>query len=573
MNRHKIILQILLLGFTCSLFSQSISKDDAVNIAIEFLQKQDADNGIMTINSTDTAKTLIVEDENRAYMYVVEAIDGDWVIVSADERIAPILGYGKEGFPAVKDMPPAMIDLINGYSYEMQYIFDSLNITTIHPERLGDTENDDTTDEESDGSFVYTPGECLLNRPNRGEVNWDQSANNDYTEANNYTYDRDKIYNKFCPVINGIRTPVGCTAVAMGQIMWYWQWPHTSIVPESIDAQNNYSTEEILQLYDWSLISNEITDETPLRQADMIASILRDCGYAAKMKYTPNGSSATIPNAKTALISTFSYTVASYNWRFLTPNWSKKIRENINKGLPVIYAGYKIDGSGHTFIVDGYNKTDNKFFHINWGWGGLYNDNYFYLNDLRPDLEDKKYKFGHEALFGIKPNPNCENKYINETVNENSIYRIGTAGIITTSNKIEKNAIAIFYSNKEIVFSSGFEIELGAELYADIQHFPCDLVAPLSIEKEYAPSNNLNNKEKTNKQQSNLNIVHNHHYKTLEIKNNIEQIKKIDIYSISGNKILTTINPNINIALLNKGIYLIKITYNNGNFEISKIGI
>ena len=147
MNKHHIILQILLFGFTCSLFSQSISKDDAVNIAIEFLQKQDADNGIMTINSTDTAKTLIVEDENRAYMYVVETIDGDWVIVSADERIAPILGYGKEGFPAVEDMPPAMIDLINGYSYEMQYIFDSLNITTIHPERLGDTENDDTTDE------------------------------------------------------------------------------------------------------------------------------------------------------------------------------------------------------------------------------------------------------------------------------------------------------------------------------------------------------------------------------------------------------------------------------------------
>ena len=44
------------------------------------------------------------------------------------------------------------------------------------------------------------------------------------------------------------------------------------------------------------------------------------------------------------------------------------------------------------------------------------------------------------------------------------------------------------------------------------------------------------------------------------------------MYSISGNKILTTINQNINITLLSKGIYLIKVTYNNGNFEIRYAG-
>ena len=332
MNKHHIILQILLLGFTCNLFSQSISKDDAVNIAIDFLQKQDANEGIMTINSTDTTKTLIVEDESRAYMYIVEAIDGDWVIVSADERIAPILGYGKEGFPAVKDMPPAMIDLINGYSYEMQYIFDSLNITTIHPERLGDTENDDTTDEESDGSFVYTPGECLLNRPNRGENLWNQQANNDYTYdsfTNTFIYDETKAYNKFCPTRNtgfDNKGYVGCSAVAMGQIMWYWQWPHTSITPESVNNNNQYSENTILHLYNWDITPNKITNDTPLKHADMIATILRDCGYAANMTYTSEGSHASLFEAKSALTATFSYIVESHNYRFLTPNWAKKIR-------------------------------------------------------------------------------------------------------------------------------------------------------------------------------------------------------------------------------------------------------
>ena len=46
-----------------------------------------------------------------------------------------------------------------------------------------------------------------------------------------------------------------------------------------------------------------------------------------------------------------------------------------------------------------------------------------------------------------------------------------------------------------------------------------------------------------------------------------KQIKEINIYSITGDRILTTTNLNINTTSLNKGIYLIKVTYNNGNFE------
>ena len=564
MNKHKIILQILLFGFTCSLFSQSISKDDAVNIAIEFLQKQYADNGIMTINSTDTAKTLIVEDENRAYMYVVEAIDGDWVIVSADERIAPILGYGKEGFPAVEDMPPAMIDLINGYSYEMQYIFDSLNITTIHPERLGDTEDD--TDEESDGSFVYTPGECLLNRPNRGEVNWDQQANNDYKYdifTGTYIYDKTKAYNKFCPPRNtefDNKGYVGCSAVAMGQIMWYWQWPHTSIVPKSVDDQNNYSTEETLQLYDWELMTNKITNTTPIEQADMVAIFLRDCAFAVQSEFSYDGTSSNITKTKNALENIFSYNVNKHYKKKGTLFWKKKLRKEINNGRPIYYRGRS--SSGHAFVVDGYSATDKNLFHINWGWRGDHNG-YFYLDNLTP--EGHNYNSAQAALFGIEPNPSCEDAIVPDYTVEHKFGRYGTNGVLTANKKVKTGKIAVYYSGTEVILAPGFEIELGAELYADIQHFPCNLVAPLSI--EYAPSNH-NNEEK---QKDNINIIYSSYHKNLEItQNNTQQIKEINIYSITGDRILTTTNLNINTTSLNKGIYIIKIIYVGENYEINK---
>jgi len=43
---------------------------------------------------------------------------------------------------------------------------------------------------------------------------------------------------------------------------------------------------------------------------------------------------------------------------------------------PVFYSGQAEDG-GHQFIVDGYDG--NGLFHMNWGWGGMHDGEFFVL--------------------------------------------------------------------------------------------------------------------------------------------------------------------------------------------------
>ena len=68
----------------------------------------------------------------------------------------------------------------------------------------------------------YNPGASLLNIPGRGVVKWGQTINN----SGGCT----PSYNRFCRGelflnCNCDRTRAGCGPVALGQVMWYWQWP------------------------------------------------------------------------------------------------------------------------------------------------------------------------------------------------------------------------------------------------------------------------------------------------------------------------------------------------------------
>ena len=79
--------------------------------------------------------------------------------------------------------------------------------------------------------------------------------------------------------------------------------------------------------------------------------------------------------------------------------------------------------------------------------------------------------------------------------------------------------------------------------------------------------------ERIIKRQNDINTIYDPYYKTLEFISNEKQVKNVDIYTISGNKILTTTNLNLNINVLNKGIYIIVITLNNNEYKITKICI
>ena len=58
-------------------------------------------------------------------------------------------------------------------------------------------------------------------------------------------------------------------------------------------------------------------------------------------------------------------------------DWELLIKDQLDRGWPVIYRGYSED-AGHAWNIDGYQ---DNYYHCNWGWGGSANG-YFYFDNL-----------------------------------------------------------------------------------------------------------------------------------------------------------------------------------------------
>jgi hypothetical protein len=214
-------------------------------------------------------------------------------------------------------------------------------------------------------------GECILVNPLL-HTTWGQ--NNGYNQYTPNNYD------------------AGCAAVAVGQIMKYYEYPKT---------------------FNWS----DMADNYP---TSTTAEFLSTLGDILQIKYSATGSSTNIDNIFDGL-KQYGYT----NITTVDHNSSAVISALRNK-YPVLMTGH--DGSdGHAWICDGveysntiyeyklmtledcpqsieptcfsnpYNYTDfvsysPATYHMNWGWYGSQNG-YYNDNNIEVEISNKKYNF------------------------------------------------------------------------------------------------------------------------------------------------------------------------------------
>lgn len=206
-------------------------------------------------------------------------------------------------------------------------------------------------------------------------------------------------YNEQCPP----STPVGCVAMAMGQVMKYWSYPTQGNGSHGYTHYNyGYLFADFgATTYHWANMPyNETTSNTDL------STMLFHCGVSVEMDYTTSGSGALLEGydgAEQALKNFFKFDPSIHyekKFQFSDSAWREMIITDLENGYPIIYGGW--DGwTGHAWNLDGYEKVGDIYhYHMNWGWGGSYNG-YFYLDDLSPGYHN--YTGGQEAIFNIKP--------------------------------------------------------------------------------------------------------------------------------------------------------------------------
>jgi hypothetical protein len=399
---------------------------------------------------------------NEISFYVINFVGGGWVMVSSDDRTVPILGFGLEGEYRLEDSKPGgFIALTDQYKKQIQ------NSRTINQKNSDVTKKWDnlinSSFEDTKSNMGLVGG--LLNVPGRGQVQWSQSLNNSggCTPA----------YNTFSPSGSGEncdcdRKDAGCGAVAMGQIMWYYQWPLSSLY----------------RSYEWNNMPNEVTNSTPMAQGDEVAHLLRDLGDAADFTYLCSG---TFPIGGTNYIvngfNTFGYSGVKKHvkeqWEYGTA-WSDLIRSEIDNNRPVFYRGDQSDLSTHKhfWVIDGYDSLDPDYFYCNFGWGypgNTYNISYQYLDDMTPG--DHDFNENQQLISGISPTLQSSLPW---DINDVAYTAVYTTIVEAAENDIslpaspgktlsvENGGDLTLIAGNNIILNPGFEVKAGGKFAGTI---------------------------------------------------------------------------------------------------------
>ncbi len=235
-------------------------------------------------------------------------------------------------------------------------------------------------------------------------------------------WEQDSPYNNLCPAVGGFwggKAQTGCVATAMAQVLKYFQYPPKSegIGFYSTDGQS-YNEVKMSTEYKWDQMLDRYRMGYTEEQAQAVAELMRDCGYATKMVYTSQGSGANLYDGGNGLAHNMAYDSLSLRVRtriyYTDKQWVDMVHSEIEAKRPILYAATDPARMGHAFVLDG---MDSKgFVHVNWGWGGSANG-YFdisVLSGLTPSYMDPyvgseiKYNFCDDQLMVIGLNPSAK---------------------------------------------------------------------------------------------------------------------------------------------------------------------
>ena len=321
-------------------------------------------------------------ENGQAAFYVFALQPKGFVIVSADDRAKPILGYSTESnFTA--QLPDGLMTFFDNYKAGFSQMFAN------NDERTAEAVTDWTSLEET--------GMLNSRKANRSVEPLLASIWNQTDLYNNMTpEDPISVYSGHCKS--------GCVANTMSQIMRYWEWPRTGEGSHGYYADTNYGNYGWQEAdfgsatYHYELMPDFLDFASPQAEVDATALLEYHAGVSVEMMYGPNASGAYSENVGLAMENHFRF--GSDCWHSYQENldsWEENLMANLEAEMPLYYASSGPDG-GHAYVVDGFD--DWSFFHVNWGWGGFDNGYYaidgFYLTFY-------SFPYWHNAVFNLHP--------------------------------------------------------------------------------------------------------------------------------------------------------------------------
>jgi len=373
----------------CALMAQAgpVDKSQAQQQAQAFFAKKG--KTLKKVSKPYKAPRKAAGAADEAYYYVFNSEDNNgFVIVSGDDRTAPVFGYSDTGSFDEKNIPENMRAWLEGYVDEIKAL----------------------------GADESSANSKLLSAPKKAEA-----VKRPVAPLLTALWNQDSPYNDNCPQYNSKQCVTGCVATAMAQVMYYYRAQSASATTAEIPA---YTTSKYgLSIpadpagspIDWANMTDTYSSSSTPAQKAAVAALMAYCGHSVQMNYgvgspNDNGSSASSSHIPAALKNYFGYATggASINREAYTlQEWENKVYEELLAKRPLLYSG-RSSGGGHAFVVDGYDGEG--LFHFNWGWGGSSNG-YFLLQVANPgnnsgigaSTTSDGYARSQSAIFGVDP--------------------------------------------------------------------------------------------------------------------------------------------------------------------------
>lgn len=581
----KYLLIVLLLLFChIVLFSQNVTIEEAKDVAKWVMEQHCLGQRARGFDCSETplvasVKEFVSDGENT--MYAVNMATGGYVLVAADERVTPILSVSYENeFPSdTADMPCALKELLADYENTIIHVRNSGQINEPDPMWIKAKSHANIVSKTKQMSATgYNPGTSLFEIEGREEMNWGQSVNGyPYSHGE---YDINRSYNKFCPdwydTWQG-RCVVGCTAVAMGQIMWYWQWPNAAYVPAKIYMTGVTYGGSVFHEYDWNLMPERIVRSTPIGEIDMIAGFLRDCGYACNSIYGKSGTSSDIFAAQRAFSNRFAYECDGVEMRMFSnkKNWDKKIKAEIDALRPVLYGGADDNLGGHAFAIVGYHESFDGMFLVNFGWRGEENDFYSLKTYSKSDSIIQYHNF-QIALFGLRPS--CKKDIVKSNVtitnkDANPVYEYCYGNLTLDKVKVASSGSLVCHAGNSIRLVPGTTISQGGRYHGSIKQFPFPYLSQTEVNMLYSDYEEEEDKEveladifsKDVAGEKSLHVYPNPTNSVINISSS-ESITFVRLINLQGKELKrqTYLSNCISLSEFDNGLYLLEVTFDDG---------
>ena len=329
--------KIVILSFlTAFLFPIKVDLDRASNISKNFFEGR-------TGETYSTSNIQIISEEENALLYVFILNPTGFIIVSGNDAAMPILGYSFENEFRQDELPIQLDWMFEQYKSDIRDMY---------------ANNSTATNEISQEWELYaTPFDYEQSRTVSPllSCNWDQGSP----------------WNDMCPEDSngsGGNVLVGCVAVSMAQVMYYWGYPQVGSGDHGYNHwEYGYQYANFQDaFYDYDNMADNYGTEAS-------ALLLYHAGVSVNMGYGVDGSGAQVfggnPSTYYAMRNYFLFKNSMsqiFPENYSTAVYRALLQEDLDNNRPIIYVGYSNDG-GHAWNIDGY---EDDYFHCNWVWGG-----------------------------------------------------------------------------------------------------------------------------------------------------------------------------------------------------------